>query len=75
MAAAIGAALFPHHGRELDQLISAADVAMYSAKSTGVSYRLADAHAVELAEEELRLSGYGGPDRRRHAVDAPSAPR
>jgi len=70
VTAAIGAALFPHHGRELDQLISAADVAMYSAKSTGVSYRLADAHAVELAEEELRLSGYGGPDRRRHAVGA-----
>ncbi len=70
VTAAIGAALFPRHGRELDELISAADVAMYSAKSSGVAYRLADAHAVELAAEELRAtSGYGGPDRRRHPAD------
>ncbi len=67
---AIGAALFPRHGRELDELISAADVAMYSAKSTGVAYRLADVHGVELAAAELRAaSGYEGPDRRRHAAD------
>src|SRR6056297_3393745 len=77
--AAIGAALFPRHGRELDDLISAADVAMYSAKTTGVTHRLADAHGVELAAEELRTtSGYQGPDRRRHpgrndsGADSPS---
>ncbi len=66
---AIGAALFPRHGRQLDDLISAADIAMYSAKSTGVVYRLADAHAVELAADEVRSqsSTYHGPDRRRHA--------
>mgnify|MGYP000090636123 CR=1 FL=1 len=70
VTAAIGAALFPRHGQELDELISAADVAMYSAKSTGVAYRLADAHAVELAAAELiATSGYGGPDRRRHPAD------
>jgi diguanylate cyclase (GGDEF)-like protein len=68
--AAIGAALFPRHGRELDDLISAADVAMYSAKSTGVVYRLADVHAVDLAAEELRASAdYSGPDRRRRSAD------
>ena len=67
VTAAIGAALFPRHGRTLDDLISAADVAMYSAKSTGVTHRLADVHAVELAAEKLRASsGYDGPDRRRH---------
>ena len=71
VTAAIGAALFPRHGRQLDDLISAADVAMYSAKTTGVTYRLADAHAVELAEAELRSSSeYLGPDRRRHASDS-----
>jgi GGDEF domain-containing protein len=65
--------LFPRHGRELDDLVNAADVAMYSAKSTGVTYRLADVHAVGLAADELRSSAdYSGPDRRRHpsAADA-----
>ena len=67
--AAIGAALFPRHGRALDELISAADVAMYSAKTTGVIYRLADAHAVESNSDEMRsVSGYEGPDRRRRSV-------
>ncbi len=69
VTAAIGAALFPRHGRTLDDLISAADVAMYSAKSTGVTHRLADVHAVQLAADELRTSsGYHGPDRRRQPV-------
>ncbi len=67
---AIGAALFPRHGHTLDDLISAADVAMYSAKTTGVTHRLADVHAVQLAADELRTSsGYHGPDRRRHSAD------
>ena len=67
VTAAIGAALFPRHGRTLDDLISAADVAMYSAKTTGVTHRLADVHGVQLAADELRTSsGYEGPDRRRH---------
>jgi diguanylate cyclase (GGDEF)-like protein len=76
VTAAIGAALFPRHGRELDDLISAADVAMYSAKTTGVTHRLADVHAVELAAEELRQSsGYEGPDRRRHGAESPVVSR
>ncbi len=67
VTAAIGAALFPRHGRALDDLISAADLAMYSAKTTGVTHRLADVHTVELAAEELRgAPSYQGPDRRRH---------
>ena len=64
--AAIGAALFPRHGRGLDELISAADIAMYSAKTTGVIYRLADAHSVQLdADAVSATTGYYGPDRRR----------
>jgi hypothetical protein len=44
---------------------------MYSAKTTGVTHRLADVHAVELAAEEIRAtSGYAGPDRRRNTADA-----
>jgi len=66
VTAAIGAALFPRHGGTLDGLISAADVAMYSAKTTGVTYRLADAHGTEPDEIRAR-SGYVGPDRRRHS--------
>ena len=42
----IGAAIFPRHGRTLDALMRAADVAMYEAKSTGVSHRVADTIAV-----------------------------
>ena len=73
---AIGAALFPRHGLELGELLSAADVAMYSAKSAGVTHRLADVHAVELAAEELSSSsGYRGPDRRRHPADSEAAGR
>jgi diguanylate cyclase (GGDEF)-like protein len=73
---AIGAALFPRHGLELRDLLSAADVAMYSAKSAGVTHRLADVHAVELAAEELTTSsGYRGPDRRRHPADSDAVSR
>ena len=76
VSAAIGAALFPRHGLELGALLSAADVAMYSAKSAGVTHRLADVHAVELAAEELSTSsGYRGPDRRRHPADAEAVSR
>jgi diguanylate cyclase (GGDEF)-like protein len=71
VTAAIGAALSPHHGRTLDELISAADIAMYRAKTTGAPHRLADARAVELAGEDLRgAPTYHGPDRRRHPSDA-----
>jgi len=46
VTAAIGAALFPRHGGPLDELVRAADVAMYEAKTTGVSHRIADTIAV-----------------------------
>ena len=72
---AIGAALFPRHGLELGELLSAADIAMYSAKSAGVTHRLADAHAVGLAAEELSTSDYRGPDRRRHPTDVDALSR
>ncbi len=73
---AIGAALFPRHGLELGELLSAADVAMYGAKSAGVTHRLADVHAVELAAGDLTTSaGYRGPDRRRHPADTDAAGR
>jgi diguanylate cyclase (GGDEF)-like protein len=73
---AIGAALFPRHGLELGELLSAADVAMYSAKAAGVNHRLADVHAVGLAAEELSTSsGYRGPDRRRHPAGTDAVSR
>jgi diguanylate cyclase (GGDEF)-like protein len=73
---AIGAALFPRHGLELGELLSAADVAMYSAKAAGVNHRLADVHSVELAAEELSTSsGYQGPDRRRPPADGDAVSR
>jgi hypothetical protein len=50
-------------------MISAADVAMYSAKTTGVIYRLADAHAVDV-DEVGSTHSYDGPDRRRQPLDA-----
>ena len=74
VTAAIGAALFPRHGTTLDELVRAADMAMYSAKTTGVTYRLADVHEVQLAAETLdTASGYHGPNRRRVSGDGESA--
>lgn len=54
----IGAALYQRHGKELGELIQAADSAMYEAKTTGVLHRLAE--AVSDGDEH----GYRGPDRR-----------
>lgn len=67
VTAAIGAAVFPRHGTTLDDLVRAADVAMYSAKSTGISYRLADVIDVELASERGQGPEHQGPERRRPA--------
>jgi diguanylate cyclase (GGDEF)-like protein len=59
----IGAALYPRHGSTFDELIRAADGAMYGAKTTGVTYRLADS----LSGDDPGGSGerYHGPERRR----------
>lgn len=51
MTASIGAAIFPRHGTTLDALMRAADVAMYEAKTTGVSHRIAD--TIEVNESLL----------------------
>ncbi len=48
MHASIGAAIFPRHGNTLSVLMRSADSAMYSAKTAGVTHRLADA---EIARE------------------------
>jgi diguanylate cyclase (GGDEF)-like protein len=66
VTAAIGAALYPRHGTTLDELIRAADVAMYGAKSTGVTHRLADSlHGAFDDDDDGRSHDYDGPDRRR----------
>ncbi|RLE18764.1 MAG: hypothetical protein DRJ50_12790 [Actinobacteria bacterium] len=71
ISAAVGAALYPRHGATLDDLIRAADVAMYGAKSSGVTHRLADVMTTEMAmEAQMSASGYAGPDRRRPSGDA-----
>ena len=66
----IGLALWPHHGKDADELLRRADAAMYTAKRAGVALalatpQLADAHAV--ATGPLRLvQGSVGPAQRRH---------
>jgi diguanylate cyclase (GGDEF)-like protein len=72
VTAAIGAALYPRHGTTLDDLIRAADLAMYGAKSTGVTHRLADSmHGGFADDDDARRHEYDGPDRRRsHSKDS-----
>jgi len=66
ITAAIGAALYPRHGTTLDELVRAADDAMYGAKTTGVTHRLADPLGLARSPDAIRTkSGYEGPDRRR----------
>ena len=71
VTAAIGAALFPRHGVTLDDLILAADEAMYGAKTSGVTHRLADPLNSDFGSEAIADSSrYSGPDRRgAHADD------
>jgi diguanylate cyclase (GGDEF)-like protein len=71
IGAAIGAALFPRHGATLDELIRNADEAMYEAKTTGVTHRLATplgltSHRSDVGDPAHR---YTGPDRRRSTAD------
>jgi diguanylate cyclase (GGDEF)-like protein len=84
MTASIGAAIFPRHGTTLDALMRAADVAMYEAKTTGVSHRIADTIATSesmLADDtgplqviEVITDEYAGPDRRHSPVPPPMRP-
>ncbi len=69
MSGAIGAALYPRHGETLDELVRAADLAMYEAKTSGVNHRLADAITIDLVDDTVH-DGYSGPDRRRHPADS-----
>ncbi|MEM1333409.1 MAG: GGDEF domain-containing protein, partial [Actinomycetota bacterium] len=79
MRASIGAAAFPRHGSTLDALLRTADAAMYAAKTTGVSYRVADADLARrangltedgqpAADELVVTTNYVGPDRRAAAA-------
>jgi diguanylate cyclase (GGDEF)-like protein len=63
ISGSIGAALYPRHGATLGDLMQAADVAMYEAKTTGVVHRLASNVAVTNPQPS-----YGGPDRRKSDV-------
>jgi diguanylate cyclase (GGDEF)-like protein len=65
ISGSIGAALFPRHGSTLDELIQAADIAMYEAKTTGVVHRLAVAAPVD---KQLPSPTFEGPDRRKSTV-------
>jgi len=58
----IGAALHPRHGATFDNLMQAADIAMYEAKSSGVVHRLATAPATV---EQPLPPPFVGPDRRK----------
>lgn len=40
ISASMGASLFPEHGADLEELMSAADKALYQAKNTGSGYRV-----------------------------------
>ncbi len=66
VTAAIGSALYPRHGTTLDELIRAADEAMYGAKTTGVTHRLADPRT---GDPDIDGPTYGGVDRRRSHSD------
>ena len=78
VTAAIGAALYPRHGETLDELVRAADVAMYSAKTTGVTHRLADVHDrarrrdAPTSTSDRIAGGLGGLGSRPRSLTAPA---
>ena len=70
VTASIGAALYPRHGANLDDLIRGADVAMYGAKTTGVTHRIADPINLVMSTPEVVSNDYIGPERRRSSPPA-----
>lgn len=73
ISGSIGAALYRRHGNTFDDLMQAADVAMYEAKTTGVVHRLA---SKVVASSPPPPPAWDGPERRRPYVypDAPLPP-
>ena len=60
VSGSIGAALFPRHGSDFVALMRAADVAMYEAKTTGVTHRLASTVEAESSLPADRRKSAGG---------------
>ena len=54
LTASVGAALFPAHGRDLEELLRAADRAMYAAKVQGVAHHLAEDDLTPTGADEVR---------------------
>jgi diguanylate cyclase (GGDEF)-like protein len=61
VAASVGIALYPQHGRDVSALLRGADVAMYEAKRGGGSHRVYAARSDPHSRERLELSGELGP--------------
>ncbi len=65
VSGSVGAAVFPRHGSSFEVLMRAADDAMYNAKTTGVTYRMADAVDLDVAPDPA--SGDAGTARERRS--------
>ena len=57
VSGSIGAAMYPRHGSDFDELMRAADFAMYGAKTTGVAFRIADVLAEDLVVDAPEVDG------------------
>ncbi len=61
VSGSIGAAMYPRHGSDFDELMRAADFAMYGAKTTGVAFRIADVLAEDLVVDAPEVDGDATP--------------
>jgi diguanylate cyclase (GGDEF)-like protein len=68
ISGSLGAALFPRHGTTLEELMRNADIAMYGAKTAGVTLRVADPVSSPTGERDADNERYEGPERRRSAT-------
>lgn len=57
VGASVGISLFPEHGQSADELVNAADIAMYQAKRSAAGICLFDQSLRERTEQEYRLLG------------------